>query len=132
MEQSHWKAAGTCVYNIWYHIVWSTKYRRKALTDKVAQDCREMLHRIAFENDFLIADIEVMPDHVHIFVSAHPKYSPGGIVKNLKLLETHPELRKTFRNNKLWNPSTYYGTAGDVSRELISKYIEMQEAHVSD
>lgn len=38
-----------------------------------------------------------------------------------------PELKKRFRRGHLWNPSTYYGTAGDVSREAVERYILMQK-----
>ncbi|MCD6318353.1 IS200/IS605 family transposase [Candidatus Aerophobetes bacterium] len=132
MKQNHWISARTCVYNIWYHVVWSTKYRRKVLVNKVADTCKELFAGTARENDFTIKAMEIMPDHVHLFISAHPKYAPSAIVKKLKgisgkwLFERHPELRKIYRKNKLWNPSTYYGTSGDVSKETIRKYIEMQ------
>ena len=104
------------------------------LTGTVEASCRELLQKIATDNDFMIASMEVMPDHVHLFVSAHPKYAPGAIAKKLKgisgkwLLEQHPELRKVFRRHQIWNPSTYYGTAGDVSRDVIKKYIDMQKS----
>jgi len=37
---------------IWYHIVWSTKYRRKELTGEVAEYCRELFNEIADEFEF--------------------------------------------------------------------------------
>ena len=125
--------ARTCVYNIWYHIVWSTKYRKKVLTGEIAEYCQKLFNEIADEYEFQIAEMEVMPDHVHLFVTAHPKKAPGEIVKKLKgisgrkLFIKFPELRKVYWNNKLWNPSTYYGTAGAITRETIQKYIEMQK-----
>jgi len=92
----------TCVYNIWYHIVWSTKYRKKILTGKIADYCRQLFHEIADEFEFQITNMEIMPDHVHLFVTAHPQKAPGDIVKKLKgisgrkLFIQFPELRKVY------------------------------------
>ncbi len=89
-----------CVYNIWYHIVWSTKYRKKILTGKIADYCHQLFYEIADEFEFQIANMEIMPDHIHLFVTAHPKKAPGDIVKKLKgisgrkLFIQSPELRK--------------------------------------
>jgi putative transposase len=136
MKQDHWTSARTCVFNIGYHIVWSTKYRRKVLVDDVESACKNLFAEIAEANDFVISAMEVMPDHVHVFVAAHPKYSPGSIVKSLKgisgkaLFSMFPELRKKFRCGHIWNPSTYYGTVGDVSREMVEKYIRMQKSDI--
>ncbi len=135
MKQGHWISARTCVFNIGYHIVWSTKYRRKALTGDIEIRCKEMFLLIAKEHDFEISAMEVMPDHVHLFVSAHPKYAPGELVKKLKgqsgrwLFMEFPTLKKMFRKGHIWNPSTYYGTVGDVSRETVERYIELQKEH---
>jgi len=126
--------ARTCVYNIWYHIVWSTKYRKKILAGEVAEYCQKLFNEIADEFEFQIAEMEVMPDHVHLFVTAHPQKAPGEIVKKLKgisgrkLFMKFPELRKIYWKNKLWNPSTYYGTAGYITKETIQKYIESQKS----
>jgi len=135
MKQGHWTTARTCVFNIGYHIVWSTKYRRKVLVDDVEAACRNIFPEIAADNDFTISAMEIMPDHIHVFVSAHPKHAPGAIVKALKgvsgkiLFNNFPELKKRFPCGHVWNPSTYYGTIGDVSRETVERYIEMQKSH---
>ena len=138
MKKDHWISSRTCVYNMYYHLVWSTKYRRKVLTGSVEELLKSLLDQIALENDFTILEKEIMPDHVHLFVSAHPKYAPGAIVKKLKgisgrwLFMRFPELRKVFRKHQIWNSSTYYGTAGDVSKGTIEKYIQMQKTRMDD
>lgn len=77
--------------------------------------------------------MEVMPDHVHIFLSAPPKIAPAVIAKILKgasarmLFTQHPELKKKLWGGHLWNPSYYVGTAGDMSKETIQRYIETQK-----
>lgn len=83
--------------------------------------------------DFEIKEMEVMPDHCHLFVSCHPKYSPSNIVKILKgtsarlLFMAFPQIKKTLWGGHLWNPSYYIGTVGNMSKEVVLKYIQNQK-----
>lgn len=126
--------ARTAVYNVNYHIVWSTKYRRKVLVGAVETSLKKLLFQVAEEKGFLIKTMEVMPDHVHVFVSAHPKYAPGYLYKVLKgitgrlLFIRHPELKNKLWNGKLWNPSTFTETVGHISEETVQRYIEEQKS----
>ena len=124
----------TCVFNINYHIVWSTKYRRKVLTSKIETRLKEILINVGKEKGFEIAEIEVgTKDHVHVFVSAIPKISISYIAKMLKgisgrlLLKEFPEISKELWNGELWNPSYYVETIGSISEEVIRQYIQNQE-----
>jgi putative transposase len=79
-----------------------------------------------------VKELEVMADHVHLFIGAHPTESPVGVVKALKgssarvLFDEHPILRTMFRKGHLWSPSDYIGTVGHVSAEAIARYIRYQ------
>ncbi|HOC46070.1 MAG: IS200/IS605 family transposase [Syntrophorhabdaceae bacterium] len=123
----------TVVYNVNYHIVWSTKYRRDVLTGDIEAALREVIAETAVEKGFIIKSIEVMPDHVHVFASAHPKIAPSYMIKMLKavsgrkLLLAFPALRKTMYRGHLWNPSTYVETIGRISEDTIRRYIEDQK-----
>ena len=124
----------TCVFNINYHIVWSTKYRRKVLTEDIEKRLKEILIDVGKQKGFDIAEIEVgQKDHVHVFVSAIPRISISYIAKMMKgisgrlLLKEFPEISKQLYNGELWNPSYYAETIGSVSIEAIRKYIQNQE-----
>lgn len=99
---------------------------------------KEIHREIAAEHGIGLITQEVMPDHVHLFVSVHPKVAPATIVKIMKgasarkLFVMFPELKKKLWKGHLWNPSYYLGTAGDVSREAIKKYIELQKGGEPD
>jgi putative transposase len=77
-----------------------------------------------------------MPDHVHLFVSAPPKFSPAEIVRLFKGITSRrlkPEfavLRRHYWGEKAtpWAESYYVGTAGHVSAETIQRSIENQTA----
>ena len=127
----------TCVFNINYHIVWSTKYRRKVLTIDIEKRLKEILIDVGRQKGFDIAEIEIgQKDHVHVFVSAIPKISISYIAKMMKgisgrlLLKEFPEISKQLWNGELWNPSYYVETIGSVSEEAIRKYIQNQEKGV--
>lgn len=86
------------------------------------------------EHNYELITMEVMPDHVHVFLSAPPKVAPAVIAKVFKgasarmLFTRHPELKKKLWGGHLWNPFYYVGTAGDVSKETVKKYTELQKA----
>lgn len=72
------------VYVINYHLVWIPRYRKKVLIGRIAERLKELLSEIASQYGFQIMAVEVMPDHVHLFVSTPPKYSPAEIVRLFK------------------------------------------------
>ena len=79
------KHGRTCVFNINYHIVWSTKYRRKVLTPNIENRLKEILIDVGKQKGFEIEEIEVgSQDHVHVLVSAIPKISISYIAKMMK------------------------------------------------
>ena len=126
--------ARTCVYNVNYHIVWSTKYRRKVLNSKIETRLKEILIQVSKEKEFTIHEMEVGEcDHIHLFISAHPKVSISYIVKMSKgisgrlLMKEFPEITKHLWNGELWNPYYYVETIGSVSEENIRRYIQRQE-----
>ena len=109
------------------------KYRRKVLVGDVAETLADLHTSIAQDKGFVLNTQEVMPDHVHLFITAPPKFAPTTIVKIMKgitakkLFEQYPDLRKQLWRGHLWNPSYYVGTCGDTTKEVIRKYIETQK-----
>ena len=73
MKHNTWKSTGNAVYLTWYHLVWSTKYRRKVLTDSIAETAKAALLDICGKQGYEVRAIEVMPDHIHLFISIEPK-----------------------------------------------------------
>ncbi len=123
----------TCVYQIGYHIVFCTTYRRDVLVGRVADTVKKIVAEVAAEKGFEVAAIEAADDHVHLFVSAPPRISISVLVKWIKgitarkLFVQYPSLRKRLYRGHLWNPSFYVGTVGDMSEQVVKKYIESQK-----
>ena len=120
----------TTVSLINYHFVFCPRYRRKALVGEVEKRFRDILQEICKENDFVIVTLEVMPDHVHLFLNALPSMSPSDIMAKVKGV-TSRELRQEFKHlrhlQSLWTRSFFCSTAGNVSSETIARYIAEQK-----
>jgi putative transposase len=121
------------VYDINYHLVWRPKHGKPILEGTgVKEFLEDQIATIAEKKRYMILALEVMPGHVHLFVSAPPFDSPTGIVKvfkgitALRLFKKFPELRNKYWKGKLWSPSYYVGIEGYVFAETIQKYIEEQ------
>ncbi len=131
MVSKRWKHSTTCVYNVAYHLIWCPKYRRKVLIGNIKKDLRNLLKSKAQQLDAEIENMEIMPDHVHLFIKTKPTASPHWIVQQLKGYTSH-QLRKKYPELKsrlptLWTRSYYCESVGHISEDTIKKYIEEQK-----
>ncbi|ASS92459.1 IS200/IS605 family transposase [Aeribacillus pallidus] len=115
-------------------MVWSVKYRKKVLTQEVELYLKKIFKEIAEEKGFLLQMVEVgEQDHIHVFVSAHPKIAPSYIVKMLKgisgrkIFLQFPEIKQKLWKGVLWNSSYYIETVGSISEDVIKRYIANQK-----
>ena len=119
------------VFSLKYHLVWCPKYRRPVLEGAIEKRLREVLEDVRAEHGWAIHALEVMPDHVHLFIESDPIYSVAEIVNRLKgassriLRSEFPALRS--RLPTLWSRSYYAGTVGAVSDAVVRRYIESQK-----
>ena len=125
---------GHCISQIGYHLIWCTKYRHPILKDGVDIVVKNVIGQACGYYNWKICDIEVMPDHVHIFLQARHMDSPVNIVKTLKSLTAvavfyaFPKLKgQKFWGSGLWSRGSYYASVGNVSQEAITKYIQSQK-----
>ena len=131
MKNKRWTHTKTTIHNIGYHLIWCPKYRRKVLTGDIADRLKDLFFEKAAQLDLVIAEIEIMPDHVHLFVKASPVDSPHNIVFQLKgyssriLRQEFPSLKS--RLPSLWTRSYYCESVGHISEQTIRKYIEEQK-----
>jgi putative transposase len=129
MDARYKKNAGA-VFSLKYHVVWCPKYRRPVLEGAVGKRLGVLLRKKASELEMEIHALEIMPDHVHLFVESDPRWCVAEIVNRLKGFTSH-ELREEFQWLKsrlptLWSRSYYAGTVGHVSEKTVKAYIENQ------
>lgn len=119
------------VFSCKYHVIFCPKYRRRVLVDGVDVRLKEILLATAERHQFTITDLEVMPDHVHVLIDCNPRYGIMQCVKDLKresaslLRKEFPHLRSRLPN--MWTRSTFIGSVGSVSLEVVKKYIADQK-----
>ena len=121
------------VSDIKYHLVWIPKYRKDVLNGEVGEYLKGVFQRIAEEYELVIDTMEVMEDHVHIFVEVPPRYSPARVVQIMKSISARevfkefPEIRKQLWAGELWNDGYFVRSVGDkVTADIIRKYIKYQ------
>jgi putative transposase len=116
-------------YSIAYHFVWIPKYRRRILTGEVQKETKRLITACCQQQGLILLAMETDEDHIHVFVSAPPRFSPALIANHLKgyssrfLREKFPHLGKLCGKEHLWASSYYVGTAGNISVETIRRYI---------
>jgi len=128
----HYRKSSHTVYDIKYHIVWITKYRKPVLRGEVAERVRELIREICKAKDVDILKGHVSKNHVHIFVSVPPHISVSKIVQAIKgktsrkLMMEYKSLNRAFWGRHIWARGYFVASSGNVTDEVIMKYIEEQ------
>ena len=67
-----------------------------------------------------------VPDHVHVALRVHPARSPADTV--VELMNAAQEVMEqelaSAGLNRLWQPSAYVGSYGDLASPQVRSYIE--------
>jgi putative transposase len=116
-----------------YHIIFVCKYKRKALSG-LEIELKNTLYDIASNWDFDILEMEYDQDHIHLLVKSYPKISILSIIRKLKQESTYrmwkhheKHLRKYYwKERTLWSDGYFCSTIGNVSKELVTEYIQNQ------
>jgi putative transposase len=116
---------------ITYHLVLVPKYRYNIFYNKlIKKDCELILTNICMEQGYKLHAMEVVDDHVHLFVEFHPSNSLSEVVQYLKggssyrLFKLHPELKKRYWGGSLWSRGKFYRSVGNVTADTIKHYIK--------
>jgi len=121
------------LYDLRYHLVWITKYRKKVMKGEEGKRCRELIREICKANDVEIIRGHISTDHVHLFVSVPPHLSVSKLMQLLKgkssrkLMAESKLLSRQFWGRHLWARGYFAASSGNVTDEVIMKYIEEQQ-----
>ena len=126
------------IYDIKYHIVWITKYRKGVMVGLVAERCRELIRQVCKENEVEILKGHISKDHVHLLVSVPPVLSVSKLVQLMKgrssrkLLLEDKNLQKQYWGQHLWARGYFVASSGNITDEMIKEYIENQDVEKDD
>jgi putative transposase len=122
------------VYDLKYHFVWTPKYRKNILRGDVAEFMEATIRHIADEYEWVIDEMAVQPDHVHVFIQVSPRYAPAQVMQIIKsitareVFEEFPRLRKQLWAGTFWGAGYFVRSVGDaVTAEVIRNYIRYQD-----
>jgi len=132
-EQYH--SAAHCKYLTQYHIIWCPKFRFSVLKNGADSTLKSILLSICDRYGYKIKAIEVMPDHIHLFLDCPQTVAPCDIVRTLKsisaieMFKSFPQLKKFYaKAGVLWSAGYFISTVGHISEATVTKYIE-EEKH---
>ena len=126
-----YKSNHNVTYSCKYHVVWCPKYRRPVLTDGVDVRLKELIIETCDSLNAELIEMEIMPDHVHLFMEVDPQFGIHKAVKQIKgyssriLRDEFPWLKS--RIPSLWTNSYFVSTVGGVPLAVIKQYIENQK-----
>ena len=126
------------VFEIHLHLVWTTKYRKRILAGEVGLRVRELIREVSRQHEVTILRGHVSSDHVHLLVSIPPQVTISRLVQWLKgrsshhLLAEFAHLRKAFWGRHVWARGYFCCSSGNVTDEVIKKYIEEQGEEKDD
>jgi putative transposase len=131
LEKRGYRSSDATVFKCTYHVIFCPKYRRSVITPEIGKRFKEIVAMVAKENNFLIMEIETMPDHVHLLLDVDPAIGINVVVKWIKgrtsniLRKEFPELKRKLPT--LWTRSKFISTTGAVSLEVVKEYIKDQK-----
>ena len=136
MSKEQYHSASHCKYLIQYHIIWCPKFSFSVLKGNVEDTLKLILQKICDDYNYRIKALEVMPDHIHIFIDVSQTVAPCDVVRTLKsisaieLFKAFPQLKRFYaRCGVLWSKGYFVSTVGHISEATVIRYIEEQKSH---
>jgi putative transposase len=128
----YWSGAHT-KHRLRYHLVWIPKYRKRVLRGKIAARIKQLVYEACKVNRWLLSEMSVQVDHVHILIQIWPRESIADVVKKLKggtsrvIRAEFPELEEFLWGDSFWSDGYFAETVGSVDENVVAKYIREQQ-----
>ena len=121
------------LYNLQYHLILVTKYRKRCITEEVFQSIRQQTEKIMQLNDARIDEINYEPDHIHMLISTPPQVCLASLINSIKSTTSRivrrdhsVHLAKYYWKPYFWSRSYLILSSGGAPIEVIRKYIQEQ------
>ncbi len=117
-----------------YHLVFVPKYRWPVFNNEAVKlECKKAFYSTASRYGFNIHCLQIMDDHVHLFVDFKPNYSVSKVVQLFKGYSAHQILtnstwvRKWYKRGHFWSAGKFFRSVGNVTADTIQNYIEQSQ-----
>lgn len=121
------------VFDLKYHLVWTTKYHKPVLTGRIGTRVRDLIREICRTENVQILRGHVSKDHIHLFLSLPPQLSISKLAQLLKgktsrkILIENPHLNRQFWGRHFWSRGFFAATSGAITDEMVMQYIQNQD-----
>ena len=123
-----------CVYDLKYHLVLVTKYRKQCFTDEMLDRLQVLCRDLCEKWDVELIEFNGEADHVHLLLGFHPNLMPSKFINNLKTV-TSRLIRKEYQSHLaefywkpvLWTRAYCLLSVGGAPLEVLRRYIQDQE-----
>ena len=126
MSEEQYHRSSHCKYLIQYHIIWCPKFRFSVLKGDVEDRLKQILQKICDDYGYKIKALEVMSDHIHIYVDVPQMVAPCDVVRTLKsisaieMIKSFPELKQFYaRCGVLWSRGYFISTVGHICEATV-------------
>lgn len=133
MSKTNLNSLNHCVFNLHYHLVFVTKYRRKAISNQMLERLKEIFTDLVKKYDGELVEFNGEADHVHLLLSLNPKVCLSSFAGNLKTVSSRKirkefwrELHDIYWKPVFWSRSYCVLTCGGAPLSIIKQYIENQ------
>jgi len=126
------KSTAQTRYDLRYHFVFIPKYRKRVLTGELAKRIEGMIRFAAQIHDWEVFELAVRGDHVHLYISTQPKWSPSEVMRLIKggtsnkIRELFPELDEVYWGATFWADGFLVKSVGAMSDKVVSEYLKKQ------
>jgi putative transposase len=131
----HYRTSSHTRFDLKYHFVWITKYRKPILRGEVGTRLRELVVEVCKSNEVEILQGHISKDHVHLFVSVPPHLAASKLMQYIKgktsrkLMMEFKHIQKAFCGRHIWARGYFVASSGNVTDEVIQEYIRLQESN---
>jgi putative transposase len=129
----HYRKSTHTRFDLKYHFVGITKYRKPVLRGEVGTRLRELVIEVCKTNEVEILQGHISKDHVHLFVSVPPHLAPSKLMQYIKgktsrkLMSEFKHIQKMFWGRHIWARGYFVASSGNVTDDVIQEYIRLQE-----
>ena len=119
-------------YDLRYHFVFLPRYRKRVLQGQIAVQIEGMIQFCCQLYGWDIYELAVQPDHIHLYLSAQPRWSPAQVMNKIKggssrkIKQLFPKLQEIYWGATFWAEGYMVKSAGVMTDKVIANYIKNQ------
>lgn len=136
MESQPLKTQNHSAFKLYYHIIFTVKYRKKCITAPMLKCLEDIFADTLLKWRCRLLEFGGEEDHVHLLIEAHPAMNLSQMIGNLKTVsarrirtEYGDHLTQFFWKPYFWNKAYAVVSVGSrANLETLVRYIQDQDS----